>query len=261
MMKHKSMLCMIVLLLTFLLPWLVFQVMDRIDQSEFHTSEKLITDHGLMDTYPIISDIYANYYNEFTQNEDVVYDYTDLSIYQQPQQDRLQKIKALLEQELSTWMKQGILAPKYLNQQTDEYNIQFGTFHQSLSTIQGYYTLNQIFSIAEDKVISNETTILMNSKKLLRLSVTNDQVKQLTKKQQIKIAKKLIHYYELENINDWTENEFGYESYQAKLQIYCDMISYDESNPTLMMGIVPLGQYRASSIYDYSLHQYGFIFH
>ena len=158
-------------------------------------------------------------------------------------------------------MKQGILAPKYLNQQTDEYNIRFGTLHQSLSTIQGYYTLNQIFSIAEDKVISNETTILMNSKKLLRLSVTNDQVKQLTKKQQIKIAKKLIHYYELENINDWTENEFGYESYQAKLQIYCDMISYDDSNPTLMMGIVPLGQYRASSIYDYSLHQYGFIFH
>ena len=105
--------------------------------------------------------------------------------------------------------------------------------------------LEQIFSMEGSKVVSNYFGLLAKSKKISELSVSNESIRDLTQEQQLRIAKKLIQYYGLDQIEDWVENDYGFESYRAKIQIYCHVESFENSYSTLNLGITPLGQYRS----------------
>ena len=56
--------------------------------------------------------------------------------------------------------------------------------------------------------------------------MSNQQLSKLTKEDIKKMTWQMIEYLGLEKIEDWNYTDFGYESFQAKLQVNCDLSDF-----------------------------------
>ena len=102
-MKSKSRIIVaVIIVITFLLPVLVFKVVDFIDRQGAHSLYEKDNNPNVMETYPILKEVYSTFYsadaNSMTPNA-VPYDYTDISIYTETKQLQLRQIQAIFEKE------------------------------------------------------------------------------------------------------------------------------------------------------------------
>ena len=92
-------------------------------------------------------------------------------------------------------------------------------------------------------MVSTSFDLLKESKKITALDISNEAVELLNQEDCKEIMRSMIQYLGLEDIEDWSYTDNGYESYIAKLQVYCEIRYYGNGYPTLEIGIIPLGQH------------------
>ncbi|MFR1599611.1 MAG: hypothetical protein ACLSUR_17570 [Coprobacillus cateniformis] len=246
-MKTKF-ICLLVVLFTILCPLMMFEIQDYIDQSRSYAMPDTSIDDLLIKKHPIISSVYQEFYSS-VQHDYFTYNYTDISIYNKDEQDKLKQIKKDLEKEINSVLSYHVIKPAYLNQKEDTYSIHFGSLYSHLDKQEKAYYLEQIFSLNETGSNSVTWNFLNDVKKIYGITITQETMKIPSQKDQKDIAWAFISYLGLDDLDDWNYTAYGYESYASKLQVYCDVIQFDNHQITIDIGICPLGQHNRNHAY------------
>lgn len=113
--------------------------------------------------------------------------------------------------------------------------------------------LNQVYRLntANDNI--GDFTLDKQTEKILNLEFYRHEVKQYSEQERKEFAWNMIQYLGLDSLKDWTYTRYGYESYQAKVQVYCEVENLGDSS-RFTMGITPLGQHISTTLYNYIQH-------
>lgn len=245
-MKRKTYILLpILFILSFLLPLLVFTLQDWHDiQKDYHFDQIYISS-DIAKKYPVISEIYASFYTQGESAESDNQYLIDYSSAPLEDQETYADIKSLYEQEISKLIDKSIITNPLVNNDGNAYIIDFG-----ILTLRNrhLYNLSQIFSMEGNKVVSTSFDLLKESKKIIALDISNEAVALLTKDDSKEMMRSMIQYLGLEEIEDWSYTDNGYESYIAKLQVYCEIRHYGNGYPTLEIGVIPLGQHSSYNV-------------
>lgn len=245
-MKRKTYILLPVLfLLSFLLPLLVFSLQDWHDIQKVYHFDQIYISSDIAKKYPVISEIYASFYTQGESTETKNQYLIDFSSATSEDQVTYADIKSLYEQEITNLIDKSILTNQLVNNDENAYVIDFGTL---LLRNRHLYNLSQIFSMEGNKVVSTSFDLLKESKKITALNISNEAVERLTKEDCKDMMRSMIQYLELEEIEDWSYTDNGYESYIAKLQVYCEIRNYGNGYPTLEIGVIPLGQHSSYNV-------------
>lgn len=239
----------VILLLTLWFPWLLFLLQDQFTLNRSYALQDTASSHDLMETYPVIAQIYADFYDGAPPYEkEGQYDLTDISTYEKEIQETLKEHIQAMELAITDLILANVITPNILLQSNSQYEISFGTL-SAFSSLSNSSYLTQTFSIDGEYVRSSDFHYLINSNKITSIHITNEKISRISEKQQKEMAKAMISYLGLEDIEDWTATEYGFESYQAKLQINCDVTTYGIGYANLDISVSPLGQYRQTTDY------------
>lgn len=251
-MKHKAYILLpVIFILSFLLPILVFTLQDWHDiQKEYHFDQIYISS-DIAKEYPVISEIYASFYTQGESTETENQYLINFSSAAPEDQETYADIKLLYEQEIRSLIDKSVITNQLVNNDKNAYTIDFGSL---LLRNRHLYNLSQIFSMEENKVVSTSFDLLKESKKITALDISNEAVELLNQEDCKEIMRSMIQYLGLEDIEDWSYTDNGYESYIAKLQVYCEIRHYGNGYPTLEIGIIPLGQH---SSYNFKITSAG----
>lgn len=234
----------VILLLTLWFPRFLFFLQDHVTLNKSYALQDTTSSHDLMETYPVISEIYADFYDGSSPGEKgETYDLTDISTYEKEMQEKLKERIQDMEQAITDLITANVFTPDILLQSESQYEISFGTL-SAFSSLSSSNRLTQTFSIDREYVRSSDFNYLINSNKITSIHITNERISGISEKQQKEMAHAMISYLGLADIEDWTATEYGYESYQAKLQINCDVTTYGLGYANLDISVSPLGQYR-----------------
>lgn len=208
-------------------PLVTFKIQDHQNINKKIAWQNSSLDKELMNKYPIINDIY----NElFTTND--LKNYNQYVIknkenYTSEQQSKLEEFQKLFEQEVNLLLQHQVIDHSLLELQPQEhYAVTFGTIMDYSVEDQGKYVLDQIYRFNTNNDNSISFTMNVSSKKITSFTISNQQLSKLTKEDIKKITWQMIEYLGLEKIEDWNYTDFGYESYQAKLQVICDLSDF-----------------------------------
>ncbi|MFQ6860486.1 MAG: hypothetical protein ACLROI_02905 [Beduini sp.] len=251
-MKRKAYILLpVIFILSFLLPILVFTLQDWHDiQKEYHFDQIYISS-DIAKEYPVISEIYASFYTQGESTETENQYLINFSSSTPEDQETYADIKLLYEQEIRSLIDKSVITNQLVNNDKNAYTIDFGSL---LLRNRHLYNLSQIFSMEENKVVSTSFDLLKESKKITALDISNEAVELLNQEDCKEIMRSMIQYLGLEDIEDWSYTDNGYESYIAKLQVYCEIRHYGNGYPTLEIGIIPLGQH---SSYNFKITSAG----
>lgn len=235
----KRLVLLLILCFSILFPWLVFQLQDFFTLHQQVAWTSTSNTKELMKQYPLLSSVYANFYELQEDGDDAeVYDLTHTENYGKDQA-ALDQIKADFSKEINQLIKFQVLPTTFFDHPEEDFQVRFGTlsnFHKEESTA---YYLNQVFTLNGQETTSASYTLDRKTKKLLAFSFYTQQIQALEQEDQKAMAWQMIQYLGLDKIEDWTYTDYGYESYQARVQIYCTI---EKDNNLFTMGITPLGQ-------------------
>lgn len=233
--------CLLVVVLTIVCPLMMFHVQDYMDQSRIYDMLDTSIDDLLLKKHPIISSVYQEFYSS-TQHDYFTYDYTDISIYDQDEQGKLKDMKKIYEDEINTLLKFQVLESADLQQSNPHFTLNFGSLNTRFDKKQNAYPLSQIYEIRKDGSNSINFVLLKDVHKITKLSIYRAMTPKTT--EELKdIAWSYIKYLGLDDLDDWQYTSYGYESYAAKIQVYCDISQINDSQYVLNIGICPIGQH------------------
>lgn len=234
----------ILLLSTLLFPIAIFKTQDYFIIHK-KTEYKNPSDDSLLKKHPIIASVYANYY-QYNNPTYLTYSIKNLTSYSLQEQENIQTIITQYKEQIQSLLTQQVISKDILTSLQED-TITYGTITDFKMDSNGYYMLEQVASI--DKGYVDSLTIKMDKATgfIMDIDISNAQISNIdaTKTKEINLA--MIHYLGLEKIDDWSYIDNSYQSYQAKLQIYCQVMQYEkDSYPRLHIGIAPIGQHSNS---------------
>ena len=159
-------------------------------------------------------------------------------------------MKKKYSRELNQLLAQGIFPYELLDLKKGEpFSVEFGTLSH-MSEKSGVWQLNQVYRLntANDNI--GDFTLDKQTEKILNLEFYRYEVKQYSEQERKEFAWNMIQYLGLDSLKDWTYTRYGYESYQAKVQVYCEVEDLGDSS-RFTMGITPLGQHTSTTLYNY----------
>lgn len=242
-------LCLGVCSLSVLLPLGIFYIQDSVAVDKDIVWQSSTED--IAKNYPVVSRVYANFYqgNE-TMMDNESFHLSDMSAYTEKQQSQLTEVKKKYSRELNQLLAQGIFPYELLDLKKGEpFSVEFGTLSQ-MSEKSGVWQLNQVYRLntANDNI--GDFTLDKQTEKILNLEFYRHEVKQYSEQERKEFAWNMIQYLGLDSLKDWTYTRYGYESYQAKVQVYCEVEDLGDSS-RFTMGITPLGQHTSTTLYNY----------
>lgn len=235
----------ITIVIILVMPLVVFTIQDyqNIDKQIAWQNSSL--DKELMEKYPIINDIYNEYLEADNLNDNYEqYVIKNKDNYSKEKQLKLEEFKKLFEQEVNSLLQKEVISYELLELDENLFQVDFGTIIDQSINNQGKYILDQIYRFNTDNDNAVNFTMNANSKKITYLSISNHLLTKLTKTDLKKMAWQMIEYLELDKIDDWVYTDFGYESYQAKLRIICDLSEFS-GNYNLYISAIMLGSDRS----------------
>lgn len=240
--KRIRIIGVLVIAFSLCMPIIVFGIQDFQNNHKKIAWENTSLDKEIMKKYPIISNIYAEFFSsrDYT-NIPESYIVRSMDDYTKPEQEKINQIKDLFEREINKLIEYEILSPEML-EITGDYKIEYGTIIDSSDDDGGTYGYSHIYRLnsSHDKSIHFQ----MNAKSQKITSITYEENNlNYTSADYQRLAYQFVKYLGLEEIDDWTYSQYGYESYKAKLQI-----SFESYQPThISMGVSLLGSYRPST--------------
>lgn len=237
-MKTKIVLLLLGILITLLFPLLLFQMQDNIDMhsTKYESSEDF---HQITETYPIISAIYTDVYENHSDYLSEEYDISALDIFEPDQQEELIKRKDAFEQQINALLEYKVLSDTNFPMEEAPYKINYGKLSFSLNSS---FTMNlqQVVSLEYPYIHSQYFTYTTQANKITSIYLSNALLRELSEEDCKKIAWSMVQYLGLEDIKDWNYLSYGYESYQAKLQVYCEMVANVDGYASLRIGVLPI---------------------
>ena len=238
--------CLLMMVLTILCPLLLFQVQDYMDQTKSYAMPHTSIDDIVLKKHPIIASIYNEFYSS-VDNDYFNYDYTDISVYDKDIQEKLIDMKKIYEEEINALLTYKVLKPEELQLSDQHFTLNFGYLNTRFKKNQNVFPLSQIYEIRKDGSESANFILLKDVHKISKLSIYRTMTPK-TPEELKAITWAYIQYLGLEDLDDWQYTAYGYESYSAKIQVYCDMSQVGEPQYELNVGICPIGQH--SKIYN-----------
>lgn len=228
-----------------LTPLMVFKIQDQHNLNKKIPWQNSSLDKELIKKYPIINDIYTEFFTNITfQDNAARYVIRNKDNYSADQQAKITALQELFKQEVDLLLKQEVIDYNLLELSSrDAYQVDFGTIYDKSLDDQGIYLLDQLYRFNTDN--DNYANFVMNakSKKITSLSLTNHSLAKLKKDDLKKMGWQMIEYLGLAKIDDWNYTDYGYESYQAKLQIVCEVLEFS-GRYTLEIRVSMLGSSR-----------------
>lgn len=245
-MKHVKItgLFLLSLLATFVLPHIVFTLQDTLNLKghQQNNDQQEVFTH-----YPIISSIYAATYEQSDPSNIEAYDLSNLQAYNETQLEQIKAMKEAFSMQLKQLIENHTLSSEYLGNKADAVSLEFGYVTHLIPDSSLTINLHQILSIEQDYVKSQEFQYLKQADKIIRFQVMNEHIPLLSDEEKQAIAWSMISYLGLSELDDWTYLDHSYESYQAKLQVYCQIYTRTTGYYELQVGVLPLGQSRYPS--------------
>ncbi|MDE6953113.1 MAG: hypothetical protein K2P09_04810 [Erysipelotrichales bacterium] len=245
-MKNKRMIGLGILVIFMCLPCLVFKGYDNYI---FHKKVKwkdASIEHQIKEKHPLIQEVnYQRFHSQIIEEEDMdIYSIKRKGEYTKEKQDKFFKIQSLLEKEINKLIQNNILS--YENFEMEESNqsfvLPFGTIKDDCIE-NGTYYLQMIYRIHSGN--KNELSFEYNKKTSLitNLSIYSQEICYLSQKDIQSILKNYLIYLGLDDIEDWSWNDYGYESYLAKLQVFYSFERDEDHYGRLDIYLQPYGSY------------------
>lgn len=246
-MKKISLICLFILgvFAMMILPLGIFEMQDYMHLRTYKGTES--NTYEMFSTYPIISQLYAATYEQDSTFHEP-YNLTDLTPYKETELEQLTQSKKAFEQQLNALVDHELLTPSKLMSETKQIQLDNGYMTHLLNDTSLTMNLHQIYSIDQELVKSQRFTYLKQADKIIQFEVTNDRIVALDEEERKQLAWAMINYLGLSEIDDWTYLDHGYESYQAKLQVYCRIYTPPSGYLEYQIGVLPLGQSNEPSI-------------
>lgn len=245
-------LCLGVCSLSVLLPLTIFHIQDSVAVDQDIVWQSSTED--IARNYPVVSRVYANFYQrDETMMDNETFHLSDMSAYTEKQQRQLSEVKKKYSRELNTLLTKGVFPYALLDlKKAEPFSIEFGTLSH-MSEKSGAWQLNQVYRLNSDNDNIGDFTMDKQTEKILNLEFYKRTVKQYSEQERKEFAWHMIQYLGLDSLEDWTYTQYGYESYKAKVQVYCEVEDFGDSS-RFSMGITPLGQHTSTILYNYMKH-------
>lgn len=229
----------LILAVSLSLPFLAFGIQDiytlhnSVSISNSETQETL-------KKHPIITSIYQKQYN-FDQNtlSPVEYSLSNTASYSKEKNAEIEVLKKQFNKEINELIQNKVLSPHLLEITPEQnYTISFGTLTLYPNKDAN---LDQIYRMWENKNFKSiEYSMDNTTKKIIDIQITQQKKLSYSEKQLQEIALHMIHYLELDDIDDWAYYQSGYESNKAKLRVNSG-IEYNGETYTFYINVQILG--------------------
>ena len=246
--RTAVLLCLGICCLSVLLPLGIFRLQDGMaaDKNVSWTSST----EDIAGRYPVVASVYANFYQKLDNPIYESYNLSDIAAYPKKQQTQMKEMQDTFSRELNTLVKEEVLPRTWLELKKEEaFAVKFGTLSHS-SGKNGIWQLNQVYRINRDMDTMGEFTLDKQTGRLLNIHFFKDHTEVYGEEKRKELAWNMIRYLGLDSIHDWTYTKYGYESYEAKVQVYCD-VEKNGVTTNYSMGIAPLGQHTHNSLVSF----------
>lgn len=237
-MKYTNVLFLCTILITLIFPLFVFYIQDNMD---LHTSKYKNTEyfHQIRDTYPIISHIYSNTYEQKESYSTNSYDISHPTSYDEETQEEIRKAKQAYEAQIQELIQRQVLPSSVFPLEKDSYTISYGTL-QNIEETSSTSSLDQVHIFQPNNTYSQYFSYLKPADKITYIFLTNERIQAISEAECKEIAWHMIEYLGLADIQDWNYVNDRYESYQAKLQVYCQTLENVDDHANMRIGVIPI---------------------
>lgn len=245
-MKHKIRYLLLgMILFSLCIPYLCFLLIDQQTLSMNKTWTGKQHDKELLENHEVAQALYTSFYgNESLKTS---YDLTNISQYNEEHLSVLRPIIHSFETEINTFIKDGIIKKEYLKLSEEEpFTIPFGTLQISENET-GTHHLDIIYSMENGYVEEATFTLDKKSNKIIGFTITNPNATSFTTKQKYTHLRKFISYLDLNDIEDWTQIEGSFSSYQLRAEL-CISEVHDDKTKSYTVSFMPIGRHENSQI-------------
>ena len=213
-----------------MIPLAIFTINDHQNIDKQIAWQNTSLDKALMDKYPLLNSIYNELFADYDANNYEQYIIKNKDNYSSEKQLKIEEIQKLFEQEVNLLLQKQVIDRSLLELSPNEpFQVNFGTIYDRKIDEHGTYNLEQIYRYNTDNDNSVTFSINAQGKKITNLSIANHLLSKLSQADLKKMTWQMIEYLGLEEIDDWSYTDFGYESYLAKLQVVSDLSEYSGS--------------------------------
>ncbi|WP_044600010.1 hypothetical protein [Candidatus Stoquefichus massiliensis] len=209
-------LCLLIIVFSLGLPLFMTSLQDFNDINKEVELEDNQTE-AILKNHPVIESIYKLRQRKTDKSEEYVIKRKDE--YDEKKQEKFIKIQSLFSKEIQKMIGYKIMSHEMLENDDQVYIADYGT----ITYYEEVYYLDQILRMWEDSFKSFGYEMDPVTHKIIEFSMSQEKSIQLSDEEIKKMVWSMIEYLELDDIEDWAYNQYGYESNQAKLRIACDI--------------------------------------
>lgn len=204
-----------ILILSLSFPMIIVGLQDFRDINKEMTLENSQTE-DILKKHPVIESIYQLYQNIPEKSEEYVI--KRIGEYSEDKQAKLKEFQSYFSEEIQQLINHKVLSQELLENFDDEYVADYGT----IVTYENTYYLRQVLRMWEESFKSLDFQMDPLTHKIIDFSMSDAKDIVFNDEELKTISWHMIKYLELDDIDDWVYNQYGYESNQAKLRISCE---------------------------------------
>ena len=201
-----------VLIISLSFPMIIVGFQDFYDINKEISLENSQTE-DILKEHPVIEGIYKFYQNSSTNSQEYVIKRKDE--YTVKEQEKLLQLQTLFSGEIEKLMNHKILSHELLENEDEKYIADYGT----LIDDENAYYLRQVLRMWQDSFKSFDYQMDPQTHKIIGFSMSQEDNLIMSDNEMKTMAWRMIEYLELDDIDDWVYNQYGYESNKAKLRI------------------------------------------
>ena len=225
-----------VLIISLSFPMIIVGFQDFYDINKEISLENSQTE-DILKEHPVIEGIYKFYQNSSTNSQEYVIKRKDE--YTVKEQEKLLQLQTLFSGEIEKLMNHKILSHELLENEDEKYIADYGT----LIDDENAYYLRQVLRMWQDSFKSFDYKMDPQTHKIIGFSMSQEDNLIMSDNEMKTMAWRMIEYLELDDIDDWVYNQYGYESNKAKLRISCEFEKRVDTN-NININVTLLGVLR-----------------
>lgn len=221
--RRIRMICIVLLAFSLCFPMMISQIQDYYDIHKISTLDDNQT-QDILKNHPIIGKIYEQFQRKDITSKRHEYVIRSKDDYSAKEQEKIVHLQSLFSKEIQELIDLNILSTTLLETDPSQpYQADYGRFITYDS--EDFCSLEQILRMDDERYKSIDYDFESVTGKITSVSIRQQEFLSMTDEQLKDIAMNMIKYLELDDIDDWTYNQYGYESNKAKLRISCTMQS------------------------------------
>lgn len=195
----------------------------------------------ILENHPIISRLYQ--INTLSYSDDTTESYVIKlkETYTSSQQQLINQLQSYFNEQVQALIDAQVLNNELLEKNDDEaYTVDFGTLNQISGDNDYIYSLDQVYRMSDNNYKEIIYSMEPETHKIYEITLNQSDAIEYEEEDLKDMAWNMICYLELDDIDDWNYNQYGYESNVAKLRVSCTMSRYSDQD-SLYINVVLLG--------------------